>query len=620
MIFRYLLYLLFFVHLLPATTLEIDSAKNSYKNFELSYLSDNTKSLIIEEISREKFIQTTPSNFTLGYQKGRVWFKITLQNSSTNEEFILSLNEHFYERANLYYYDKKWIEDKNGLFTPVRDRGIQNSKLSFALNLPRNEIRTYYLEIEGKYAYFGNITLSKKDSFYFEKQLDSNIFFIYLLGILTIIVIFNLFLSIRLREKIYFYYVGYSFFNLLYLLNISGLLAYVNLQYYVYDLHLSAAFMLGFLILFSMEYLQANIYLKRVSKLFSYLAITFFVIGILTTYSYQPWNKIINSLAGISNIILIITSVVIYFKGNRSTVVYIMAILIYFSFVILFTSMIIGILEYSYITRYGFVVATTIEASLFSLLLADRYNQMKNEKIDSQNKLLDFQKNNSLYLEQEIKYRTDDLSQSNQQLSILLNERELLLKEVFHRVKNNFHMIIGILWIKGNKYQDRTPFDELINKIKSMAKINDYLYKSENLTQIKIDDYLNDIIKLSSSISSKKVNLTVMLEDINVSFDEAMNLGIILNELLTNSIKHNQDLDEILITIKLQREDSICFLSLHDNGKDFKEERNSEGIGMMLIKEFCTKLPESQHNFSFENGTLFSLSFKSDTVETTDQF
>ena len=575
--------------------------------FTIGMFYDDSKKLSIKEVINKPFI-ATPNQFTFGFKKGNLWFKFIIDNQSNNEDFILQFTEPYYDEMTLYRsINTTYSEEKNGLIQALNKRKIFNHIPTFNLNIQANTSQTYYIKAKSQLTTSGEFTLYKKEYFNSIHGHLDNILYMFYFGVIFTVTLLNLFIFFRLREKVYLYYSLYTFFYALWVAMYCGLILYTPIEEIYFKFMMVTPMFIMFLILFSSEFLNVKKYIPKVYLPLNIFGYTFGVLAALVIISFEPWFEVVNALASVLFLVLFSVAIYIWKKNNNiNTKYYIFAMSIYMITISLMSAMTNGWIQNNDINRYSFLFGSFFEIIFFALVLTNRFYIFQNEKLILQKEILDIKTKNESILEEQIQERTQNIEK-------LLYEKELLLKEVFHRVKNNFHMIIGILWIKGNKYQDRTPFDELINKIKSMAKINDYLYKSENLTQIKIDDYLNDIIKLSSSISSKKVNLTVMLEDINVSFDEAMNLGIILNELLTNSIKHNQDLNEILITIKLQREANRCFLSLHDNGKHFREDKNSEGIGMMLIKEFCTKLPESQYSFSFENGTLFSLSFKSET-------
>ncbi len=362
-------------------------------------------------------------------------------------------------------------------------------------------------------------------------------------------------------------------------------MVFINLQKYIYDFQLSAAFMIGFLILFSKEYLQTKKYLKRLDKALTILSIPFFIFGFLVVYSYQPWNKFINNSSGLICILLIIASIIIYFKGHHQTKFYILAMVSYFASVVVFTFMVNGALDYSFLTRYGYMFGVVTEMIIFSYLLANRYHLMKQEA--------------QSYLEEEVKTRTNELN-------ILLNERELLLREIYHRVKNNFHMIIGMLHLENEK--DEIDFIGLINRVKSMSLIHEYLYSNKDLSNIEIDNYLERLIN-NLKISYPKIEIKFKSENIPLNFDNALSLGIIINEILTNSIKHN-DKNDLLLEIELKKEsEKGVYVCIKDNGKGF-EDVKSKGLGLKLVNQFCKKLQNGKSGFSFENGAKFELWFE----------
>ncbi|QOY50962.1 7TM diverse intracellular signaling domain-containing protein [Candidatus Sulfurimonas baltica] len=610
---KYIFTFLFFITtLFSDSNIIVGANHNINDRFKISYIKDESALLKIEDVTNEEFSKTTTNNFTLGYTKGALWLKFSVTNASLEERFIISLNESFYEVANLYYFDKKWIKKSNGVFVPIQTREVKESKLSFEVPIATGQTQTFYVQLQGKYSCFGKVTVEKKSFLHYNSILSMNTINILLFGILLMIVLFNLFLYLKLKEKIFLYYVGYSFFNLVYIVNMSGLLSYVGLGKYIYHFHLSAAFMIGFLVLFSLEYLKVKKYLKNYYKALRLLSGIFFILGILVLFSYQPWNKVINNLAGLTSIILILISVIIYFKGYSKSKYYILAMMTYFVFVVLFTFMVVGQFEYTFTTRYGFIIASAIEAIIFSLMLADRYNEMKDETIATQKVLIDIKNTTQDQLKKEVRNRTDDLTKTNKQLKLLIDERELLLREVYHRVKNNFHVIIGMLWFENTKVSsDAQKFTELINRIKSMSMIHEHLYNSSDLVNINLKEYLEKIVRnLSASYGDINLQMSDMSNKVIVEFDHAISIGILVNEVLTNAVKHNQENKNLSIKIALYSEENRIFLIIQDNGLEFKKAKNEDGLGLKLIDQFCKKLPNSNYTFSFDNGTKFKLNFE----------
>lgn len=609
-ILKYLISIFLFINFLYAnsSTLVLEDEFSFNENFEISYLKDSSNSLNIQEIANSNDFQKHSNKFSLGYLKDTIWIKVDLKNKSSKEDFILSLNEHFYEKANMHYFDKSenlWKTLKNGVFTPIKERNIETSKLAFNFKIQQNSSQTIFVELKAKYPYFGNIAVYSKDYFFASRILNIDSFFILQFGILLIIIIFNLFLWLSLKEKVYIYYVGYTFFALVYLINISGLLIYFDLQHYMYKLHFSASLCIIFLSLFSIEYFEAKRYFKASVFVIKILILLLFVFAfMMVAVSYSPWNNFMNHIITLILITLIVSSIKIYKKGQYFLKYYIFAISIYFTSVIIFILFLMGIIEYNYFNRYAYIYCLSLEIIVFALILSNRYNIIKNEQIKTQNELISLQINQNKLLENEVEKKTLKLTK-------LVKERELLVKEVFHRVKNNFHVITAFLWFESKKDDNKHRFTELINRIKSMSLIHEYLCNSKDLIDINLKEYIDELVKTiiqTYSIPTLKINTNI--ENINLEFENIMSLGVVVNEIISNSIKHHPKEKAIILDINCYKKSDSVILIIVDNGLGFDENIQKTGLGLELIKDFINKLPNAKYSFYKENGTVFELSFK----------
>ena len=607
---KYLISIFLFINFLYAnsSTLVLEDGFSFNENFEISYLKDSSNELNIQEIANSNDFQKYSNKFSLGYLKDTIWIKVNLKNKSFKEDFILSLNEHFYEKANMHYFDKSenlWKTLKNGVFTPIKERNIETSKLAFNFKIQQNSSQTIFVELKAKYPYFGNIAVYSKDYFFASRILNIDSFFILQFGILLIIIIFNLFLWLSLKEKVYIYYVGYTFFALVYLINISGLLIYFDLQHYMYKLHFSVSLCIIFLSLFSIEYFEANKYFKASVFVIKILILLLFVFAfMMVAVSYSPWNNYMNHIITLILITLIISSIKIYRKGQYFLKYYIFAISIYFSSAIIFILFLTGILEYNYFNRYAYLYFLSLEIIVFALILSNRYNIIKNEQIKTQNELISLQINQNKLLENEVEKKTLKLTK-------LVKERELLVKEVFHRVKNNFHVITAFLWFESKKDDNKHRFTELINRIKSMSLIHEYLCNSKDLIDINLKEYIDELVKTiiqTYSIPTLKINTNI--ENINLEFENIMSLGVVVNEIISNSIKHHPKEKAIILDINCYKKNDSVILIIIDNGLGFDGNIQKTGLGLELIKDFINKLPNAKYSFYKENGTVFELSFK----------
>lgn len=222
-------------------------------SIDTSYFIDENN-MELEQIFHTKFIPMGLSGFSLGFHKQNVWFRIDIQNNSPLSDFILDMNEGFYEEAILFYkQDERWKSKTNSMFLNLDQRDVKSRTLAFKIELQPNQKTTLYLKLRAKYGMFGKIEVIPADTYYFKNKINIESFYFAIFGMIFVIGLYHLFIYLNVKQKIYQYYLGYSFFYFIYLINISGMLVYVNLQHYVYKIHLSSTFVVIFLVLFTRE-------------------------------------------------------------------------------------------------------------------------------------------------------------------------------------------------------------------------------------------------------------------------------------------------------------------------------------------------------------------------------
>ncbi|MFN5417008.1 MAG: histidine kinase dimerization/phosphoacceptor domain -containing protein [Flavobacteriia bacterium] len=210
----------------------------------------------------------------------------------------------------------------------------------------------------------------------------------------------------------------------------------------------------------------------------------------------------------------------------------------------------------------------------------------------------------------------------NQNLKLLenLNEKEVLLKEVHHRVKNNLQIISSLLNLQAGFINDKEMnalYKESQNRIKSIASVHELLYQSKELSKIPFDKYLKklvDDLMISYYGIDHKIKLFINTRE-NFNIDTSIPLGLLINEIVSNALKHglkNEGNDFIYINIfKINYKNYQ--LKIGDNGKgfeNFNEVENPETLGLMLIKELSNQLNGTMIKTE-EKGTHYALSFTS---------
>lgn len=218
-------------------------------------------------------------------------------------------------------------------------------------------------------------------------------------------------------------------------------------------------------------------------------------------------------------------------------------------------------------------------------------------------------------LQQEIQER----KQAETQLKNSLNEKEVLLKEIYHRVKNNLLVVSSLLEIQCSSIEDPEMIRILQNsqeRIYSMALVHEQLYRSDNLQKIDISLYIKallDNISTSHINSEEKINLIVDAQEINLNIETVNSCGLIINELITNALEHaftEQEQGNIWLNLKYNAEGEIELI-IKDDGRGMPSDfdfDDAESLGLRLVK-ILTRQLEGKLELDLSQGTCFKITF-----------
>ena len=209
---------------------------------------------------------------------------------------------------------------------------------------------------------------------------------------------------------------------------------------------------------------------------------------------------------------------------------------------------------------------------------------------------------------------------AEEQLSAALQEKVVLLKEIHHRVKNNLQVISSLLRLQAGTLEDpkgREFFAESQRRVRAMALIHEQLYQSSNLAQINFKDYVTNLVQYlrrSHSQGLSNIEIQVSAEDVNIEMDQAVPLGLMVNELVSNSLKHAfppghpAGTGKIWITVQRDTSGGLV-VSVGDNGAGIPETldiENSPTMGLQLVNSFVTQL-RGQLTVQRKPGTIFTV-------------
>jgi len=201
-------------------------------------------------------------------------------------------------------------------------------------------------------------------------------------------------------------------------------------------------------------------------------------------------------------------------------------------------------------------------------------------------------------------------------LEINLKEKQSLLAEIHHRVKNNLAVISGILQLQIIK-KEFSPFafSDAVNRVQSIARIHELLYQTEDFSSVKMDDYVTELVDILSQTYPElgsKIEINVNSDSIPFTMEQAVPFALLLNELITNSIKHgfnNGQKGEINIQLALKNQNDVSFI-YSDNGKGIEKGVDiNRGIGMELIDSLLQQL-EGENQISYSPSFNLESSFR----------
>ena len=210
--------------------------------------------------------------------------------------------------------------------------------------------------------------------------------------------------------------------------------------------------------------------------------------------------------------------------------------------------------------------------------------------------------------------------QAEKEIKASLKEKEVLLQEVHHRVKNNMQVISSLLRLQSDTIKDQQyadMFNESQERIRSMALIHEKLYQSEDFANIDFDGYLRTLVNsliISYSASPDKISMKIKTDDLSLELDYAIPCGLIINELVSNCLKYafpDEREGEIQIVLQEINENEME-LTVSDNGTGLPEEVDfgtTESLGLNLVKVLTEHQLGGRIELNRSEGTSFSIKF-----------
>lgn len=208
-----------------------------------------------------------------------------------------------------------------------------------------------------------------------------------------------------------------------------------------------------------------------------------------------------------------------------------------------------------------------------------------------------------------------------------IREKEILLRELNHRVRNNLSVISSLVRLQSYKVKDdfhKSLFEDCYTKIDSIAGIHELVYSSQNYSTINSKDYftrlLNSISEFYSSVVAR-VLIQSEIQEVSIDVDQALPIALIVNEVVTNAYKHAfEGIYDRWIKFTLKAQNSHLIVKIQDNGKGFEPgSRENDTMGLEIIKGLVEQI-DADYEFQNDKGTTFILTIPYKQILSKDEF
>lgn len=597
-----LLLFIFLNSLLCADSISING-KTKYKNIlSLSKVYiDKTKKLTIDEILTQDIKFETNKKDLLGYGYSpdfTVWLKFTIKNDSNRPvQKVLEYSNPL--TTNVTFYDTSRNRILHDGLSQL-DTSRKSINPIFIVKLHPNEAKTYYVKA------FSNLTilivkLKLLDTkVFFNKEINHQMILGLFFGAMLILVIYNLFIYIFSKDISYLFYVLY----------ISAVIYHQLLYTGVFFIHIVP-----------IEYIDIVLEYGALAGIMPLVFLAFFSKYFLKTEEYPIFNYILNVLLIITPFIILLSIYTNYLDNYRNImslifVVFLLILTIYASikknrqayfilagWIIIFVAILLMFLSSKGVFNvfehfpYLIEIAFIAEAIIFSIALSDKINSLQKENNIVNQELITQKKSENKRLEIQVEEQTKDLN-------ITLKEKTLLLQEVNHRVKNNMQMIVSLIRLQSNDIKDeqmKSIFFTTENRLNAMSQLHELLYQKDDISYVNAYEYFSNLIEGLEETYSDEIEINYII-DADLQTEQAISSGIILNELVTNSLKHAFENDDGQIDILLSKVGDEYTLTVRDNGIGYDKEDVQKSFGLVLVETLVSSKLSGYMTTKITNG------------------
>ncbi|MCE7996358.1 MAG: hypothetical protein HEP71_30545 [Roseivirga sp.] len=595
---------------------------------QLLAFEDSSATMTVDDMVR---LQPFSEQFTRGNKKGIYWMKFTLTNTS-DEDIDIAWFHSRMSNASLHLVreDSLLFSGRSGEYLKGSEMEKTESRYHLFFRLDANAREDVYVRIQNTRDRGPKLLVRLKGTtrFYADQRTKTTSDFV-LLGALSILILYALVLYVVHRYR------PYLWLSLM----VLGFAAYtfaVNGYHTDWLFPEYPKFSKTFtppigqfgkfcMLMLLLSFLEVKKKYIRWYRVFQGLIVMY-----LVRFAYMYYVTVANEAFGLSTLIgsvtAIITNVIyiafvisVFRKLNLGKKVFATGLVIYA----------VGVVVVGYFWVFQAIAreaaslmsstVTLLETLLFTIALGIEMRQHEVDKNKALTRLNQVQADQTRKIEQEVVDRTAKVNQQKLELQERNERIETLFKEVHHRVKNNLQLVSSLLNMQQEWSSTEDPakaIEDSRSRVVAMSMIHQFLYRTDDIATIDFKEYTEELINKLDAIQVDRVPYKLQLEfESNTIFDidTSISLGLILNELVTNSYKHALLLQRKLeLTVGLEALGAGMFnLVYKDNGEAIKEpfaEVIKKGFGLRLASRLAKQL-QGKLDYNYDQGNRFTINF-----------
>lgn len=585
-------------------------------NHSVTYLKESTSIENIYQVSSKHsklFKPLVKSNF--GFNSPPVWLKVTLKNN-TNKRInkIFEFQDMRLDRIEIY--QNGTLESVIGDMLPFNDRSIKTTSSTYSMTVDANSESVYYLRVTNSGSM--NLRYVLYDPVEYDKKIDfEKIFYAFYFGAAVIMILYNFILFLFIKEIVFFNYVLYHASLVIVMLFYNGIFL-IHYMPDMRDMNLGNVpiYLSGFTVLIAIQFARNYLKTEQLPNIDKYILALMGLNLLSIVLSLFDSFYILNNI--FSPVLMVIESFLLFFVSiyliivhkDESAKFYFIGWGVMLLAVVMISLVTLGIVPRTIFISYAFQLASLFELLLLSMGLAFRYSQQQKHIKTQEQRLREINQN----LEKTVLQRTQELDKEVAYTKLLLQDKDILFKELYHRVKNNLQMMVSILSMQKRRVEGQETkevLEDISGRIKSLALIHEQLQNSSGLDNIDMKEYFSTLFTgIKKSYQLNALSLEIEVDEITMNIDKVTSLGLIVNELANNSFKHAfKDVNSPIIRLTLEKRDDKYKLIYSDNGVGNTKIKESKSLGSTLIKTLIESQLKGNYTISTEPSVLYSIEF-----------